>query len=378
MLKKLARFILNHLPTKNVILFESIPDLSDNTKPVFDEMIKRGINKKHKMIWMCYDPIDHPYPKTKNVRYFSTAKHRIQTVYLLHTARWIVCCNRFLGVKRKGQTIFYFCHGSPIKDTSDYYLMPDKIKYIFTQGAIFTEAVAQCFRRSVNGIYPFGFPRNDAFLETPIDLNQYFGPHKKYIVWYPTVRQFKGGIITGSSFALPIIHDLQNVVELNECAKEKDVLIILKPHFAQSMDRIKEMKLSNLIFINDDFFKEHAVSSYRFVASTDALLTDYSSIYYDYLLCDKPIGLIWEDIDEYAVNPGLVPNYKEWCEGGEKIFNISELKQFVERVADGIDLKKQQRNILNDKVNVSSQKDVTKNVTDFILREGEITLGRNK
>lgn len=369
MLKKFIKWVLIHLPVKKVILFESCPDLSDNTKPVFDELVIRGYNKKYKMIWMCYDSIKKSYPKIKNVEYLDVKQHHLKASLLNHTAKATICCNRFLGVERKKQTNFYLCHGSPLKDTSGYYTVPKHINYIFTQGEFFTNIVEYCFRIDKSKIFPLGFPRNDALLKSNIMLNNYFGKFQKYIVWYPTVRQFKGGKLTGSHYALPILHDVDNAIKLNDCARKQNCLIILKPHFAQDVSYIKELQLSNIIFIADDFFKAHNITSYEFVAASDALLTDYSSIYCDYLLCNKPIGLIWEDIDEYVVDPGLVPNYQELCSGGEKIYNIEDLIQFVERISNSIDLMKQQRNAINECVNAERQEDVTANVVDFIANK---------
>ena len=51
-MKKLIKKLISLLPTKNLIVFESTPNLSDNTKAVYDEMIKRGLNKKYKMVWI--------------------------------------------------------------------------------------------------------------------------------------------------------------------------------------------------------------------------------------------------------------------------------------------------------------------------------------
>ena len=41
--------LLALVPLKPYIFFESVPDFSDNARFVFDEMIKRGMNKKYKM-----------------------------------------------------------------------------------------------------------------------------------------------------------------------------------------------------------------------------------------------------------------------------------------------------------------------------------------
>ena len=40
MIKKVVRNLLNMIPSENVILFESLPDLSDNTMPVLNLYFK--------------------------------------------------------------------------------------------------------------------------------------------------------------------------------------------------------------------------------------------------------------------------------------------------------------------------------------------------
>ena len=41
--KSIADKITDIFPIGNIIMFESSPDYSDNTKAVFDEMLKRGL-----------------------------------------------------------------------------------------------------------------------------------------------------------------------------------------------------------------------------------------------------------------------------------------------------------------------------------------------
>ena len=52
---KINRILLGVLPKKKWIVFESVPDLSDNTKAVFDEMVRRKLNQKYlfimKVVW---------------------------------------------------------------------------------------------------------------------------------------------------------------------------------------------------------------------------------------------------------------------------------------------------------------------------------------
>ena len=52
---KINRILLGVLPKKKWIVFESVPDLSDNTKAVFDEMVRRKLNQKYLFIWVVSD-----------------------------------------------------------------------------------------------------------------------------------------------------------------------------------------------------------------------------------------------------------------------------------------------------------------------------------
>ena len=299
--KAIKKIVCYFLPIKKLILFESFPDLSDNTKAVFDEMLKRGLNKRYKMIWLLYKPYT-PKEKIEGVKYFyaNTKFKRFQKNLYLLQARCSVCCNGFLTTQRKGQVSFYLAHGVPIKQSKGYYTVPNSIDYGFTTGEGVKELHADTWNYDVNKVQALGFPRNDVFNHIKKDVKETLHTDcDKVIVWYPTFRQHSSGVGTGAKHALPILHDSQKAQCLNEIAKNNNVLIVLKPHFAQDLRYIKDLGLSNIRFITDSFFAENDITSYEFVGGCDALLTDYSSIYYDFTLCDKPVAVIWEDIEEY-------------------------------------------------------------------------------
>lgn len=366
-LKKIVKWFLRRLPVTKTILFESCPDLSDNTKPVFDELIRRGYNKEYKFIWMCYDDIKKTYPVIKNVTYIDVRKHHIKSSLLNYTSKITICCNRFLGKKRKGQTNFYLMHGIPLKSVRSYYQVPSNINKMITPSSQINQLCSTELGMDISNCIPLGYPRNDVFFRSkPYKLKDYFGCFKKYIIWYPTVKQFKGGRLTGAIKPIALLDNEPDVLRINQKARELDILIIVKPHFAQITSLIKEIKLSNIVFINDEFFAKNSISSYEFVSLSDALLTDYSSIYYDYTLCNKPIGLIWNDIEEYKSDPGLIPEYNELTRGGEKIYTVDDLDLFMERISNGIDTLKIKRNQIYDMVNCSKEGNSTERVVDYI------------
>lgn len=368
-LKKILLFIL---PIKKIIIFESAPDLSDNTKAVFDEMIKRGINKKYKLFWFLSKPPASPYPKIKNVKYLYNNNFRLSIYKLIVrlSAKCFICCNAWLGNSRPGQTSIYLSHGTTIKSLKGYYVMPPNIDYCLSAAEDVNFLCEKELGAATEKIIALGFPRNDILTNADADLKAIWKDKdfEKVIVWYPTYRQHKNGKTVSAGSSLPIIHDSEQAKILNETARKNKILIVLKPHFAQDLSYIKNMQLSNIIFIDDSFFAENNITSYEFVGSCDALITDYSSIYYDFTLCDKPIALIWEDYEEYKESIGFADGVEEFLAGGEKVYTIEEFKSFVENVANGIDNLKNQRNEVCRKVNYSKDGKNAQRVTDFIMQ----------
>ena len=363
------------MPVKNIILFESQPDFSDNTVAVFNEMLKRGLNEKYEFIWWVKDKSDKRLPQIKNVRYVEKPANRYtaEFVKVLMSAKCIVGCNKPISKYNNKTKYFYLMHGTPIKSVKSYYSPCKRADYCIAQSEYVRSLSASEMGISERKTVGLGYPRNDVLTIAKKDLHNYFKKDfDKIIVWYPTFRQTVGKVTTGSSISLPVIHDESAAIRLNESAKKRKVILVLKPHFAQDVSRIKDLKLSNIVFINDDFFTEHKISSYEFVGSCDALLTDYSSVYYDYTLCDKPIGLIWEDIDEYRKDPGFAVDIDFMCSGGEKIYSEKELEEFIERIACGVDVLKDKRREIKNLVNFSDDGMNAKRVTDFIVEKAAL------
>ena len=354
---------------RNVIVFESAPDLSDNAKAVFDEMIRRGLNRTYKLVYDLYDTDEMIDFKDNNV--YGIPCWDPQAEYYKKKAKVKVFCNRLWKKENEKQFCIYLSHGTGIKDVRRYYNLPSSIDYCVAQSPQVVESHAYALNFDVNKTVPLGFPRNDILTtKDKIEIRNILNTEcEKVIVWYPTFRKHHNGFSTASKNALPIIHNGDYAKKLNDCARKNNVLIVLKPHFAQDVSYIKDLNLSNIRFIGDDFFEKHNITSYQFVGATDALVTDYSSIYFDYTLCDKPVAVIWEDIEEYKQNPGLVENYEYLLKGAEKVYTLDDFIDFLERVANGVDLLKKEREDIRDYVNVSTDGKSAERVVDFIIEK---------
>ncbi len=370
-LKQMLGQMLSLFHNHNTIVFESTPDFADNTYAVFCEMMGRGLDKRYKMVWSCTQRRKLPeelasirciYPKDKNIW------QKLRNAYYMASAKCLISCNRYLIPWRKQQKTFFLGHGTPMKSVHNYYNLPASINYCLSAAKGVEEMTAYEFCAPPEKMFSLGLPRNDILTAPALPVKELLGTDcKKVAVWYPTFRTHRNGMQAGSGKALPIIHDAEAAAQLNDWARQMDVLLVLKPHFAQDLTKIKALELSNIRFIDDSFFRENGITSYGFVARCDALITDYSSIYYDYMLCDKPIGLVWEDVEEYRKNPGFAVDIDAYGAGGVKIYDLEDFKSFIRELAEDVDSCADARRSLRDLTNYAPDGQNTARVTDFIL-----------
>ena len=308
----------------------------------------------------------------KNVKFLNiqSKRNRLKERYYNLVAKCLISCNRFLVSKRKQQFSMFLAHGTTLKSIRNYYNIPATINACLAAGNGVKELDAYEFNYNIEKIVALGFPRNDVLCKEENKSRILFGGvYDKVVAWYPTFRQHKSGLKTASSKSLPIIDNIKSAMRLNDVAKQKNILLVLKPHFAQDVSYIKDLNLSNLKLIDDDFFVRNEISSYEFISACAALISDYSSIYFDYILCDKPVAVIWEDIDEYKKNPGLIDNYEYYLKGAEKIYTLSDFCQFLERVSNGEDILSAERKEIRDKTNYSTDGKNSERVVDYILSQ---------
>ena len=373
-LKQILKNVLCRLPIKRYIVFESVPDFTDNSKAVYDEMLRRGLNKKYKCIWLVSDR-RKIYPKHENTWYVDTCNGlgRVMLYYYMVRAKCLICCNKFLYTDNKKQKSFFLTHGTAIKSVHEYYNVPDGIDYILIASEGTKEMMSYELNGNINKFIPLGFPRNDVLQSVGRNLHDYFGEKfDKIIAWYPTFRQHKSGNTAGGEHTIPIIHAEEQAFEVNRIAAENKVLLVVKPHFAQDTSYIKRLGLSNIAFIDDSFFENKDISSYEFIGSCDALITDYSSVYYDFLLCDKPIAMVWEDYEEYRMNPGFAYDMSFCAKGAEKIYDVNDMVGFISLVAKGEDRLCQERREIKNWANFADDGKNSARVVEFIIEKAEL------
>lgn len=122
------------------------------------------------------------------------------------------------------------------------------------------------------------------------------GDFKKVIMWMPTFRQSKtlGMTDVAQASILPFLEDSE-LGEFDDFLRSQNVEIIVKLHPMQDVTAVNLTNFTNLKLLSNTKFDETGWDLYKLLSCSDALITDYSSVFYDYLLLNRPIGFTEDD-----------------------------------------------------------------------------------
>ena len=119
------------------------------------------------------------------------------------------------------------------------------------------------------------------------------------------------------------------------------------------------------------FLAKNKVMNYELLGKADAMLTDYSSVYHDFLLTDRPIGLCWDDYEEFAKNEGFVVDVDKVMAAGEKLYTADDLRGFIQRLANGEDALRAERTVVRNMIHDYQDAYSGRRVVDHILEKLE-------
>lgn len=355
------------LKKRNYLLFTSTPNYSDNSLAVY-EFLYKVYKNDFEFIWLFENKKE--LNLDKEIVYVK--RHSLRGLYYFFRSKYIFHTHGlYLNATTKQQIIFSLWHGMPLKRIQ--YLFPKDLTNIANRklninitiatSDLMAEIVSRCFNCDISKVKVVGLPRNDYLFDKLKFKN--IPEDQKVIVWMPTYRDGinrKEGV--QYEFGLPIVNS-KNYSEINEWCSKNNICIIIKFHPYQKINNILS-GLSNIKIVSEDIVDEKK-HFYSYLGSADALITDYSSVYIDYLSIDKPIGFILEDYAKYKDDRGFVFDNPIEYMPGVHIYNIEELKNFIEEIAHNIDSSKNLRNTMGIKLNKFRDNKNTKRFVTEIL-----------
>lgn len=338
----IIRKISKILPIGNVILFESLNDYDGNSYEVYKYLIKHEYYKKYKLVWVARNI--NCIPDDGYCKKIKLYGHSIKNLYYENKAKYVFFDNNCpVKIVKKDCKRIYLTHGCPpIKKTIGKIDIENLCEYCLCTSEKSKEIVSKQFNVNINKIFVSGLPRNDVIFEKNNDLKKIvINNYSKVVIWMPTFRKFKykEQIRQDSNknyyMGLPLIEDEKDLSDLNIFLKQNDIYLVIKIHPGAIDEKKEKVNYSNILLLSGEDVKKIKLNVYSIFNQTDALLSDYSSVVFDYMLVDKPIGYIIDDINEY--NLGFAyENVLDYMPGNH-IKNIEELKGFFLDVKYGND-----------------------------------------
>lgn len=232
----------------------------------------------------------------------------------------------------KCKNIIYLGHGTPMKKMAlqtppwrKYAKHKQLQKYSYMAGCSPLEQIihAAGFNIDMNDVWVSGLPRNDYLLQ---DIN--LSPSllvanpfldRKIILYAPTWREegYKTLFFPFEDF---------DAKRLSNFLEKEDAYILVRGHKEdikrKSVEKTHDFfSIDRVIKADQDRFPD----VYQLLPYVDILVTDYSSLWIDYLLLDRPIIYLPYDLDEYKQYKGFFIDFEENTPGAKS----STQKEFI-------------------------------------------------
>lgn len=288
----------------------------DNSRALFEYVIKNC--PEIKAVWMTRDKKIYDTLKASKipVAMCNTREgNRIQR----NAGVFFATANRFDGDTRYMNGILYvnLWHGVPIKKIGEDIMVRIReqstfktmktwyrktfIPWEFIQGVVvcgspfFAPFIQSAFGLSANQIWITPEPRLDWLARTGktsfmSNLDKRFD-HPIKILYMPTFRDDK--LMTFNPFTqIPF-----NINQFAKILEENNIVLIYKGHYFDN--NCKGVNgCDRILTVGDESYD----NLYSFIKDADILLTDYSSVYFDFLYLKKPIILFPFDYDDYMIH----------------------------------------------------------------------------
>ena len=322
---------------KKSVFFESFHSQSYAGQPkyIYEKMLDMGLDKSYDFVWAYKGEYEIPGSPLITARGAKNYKDILGA-----SDYWIT--NLSFPFLKPNKDIVYLqtTHGTPYKrmgsdiesdnenvvkgrvllesDTWNYLLSPsDYAKDIFVRSFEYDGPV-------INK----GYPANDIFYEDTslkeqeIKEKLNIGPNKKIILYCPTFRDYEAAEDNQDKFSY--IVDLENLQK----NISDDYIFIMRLHYSVSQHLVLSEDMKDFIIDLSDY--DDVADLYLI---SDILITDYSSVFFDFAHSKKPIIFFVPDYEKYSSFRGLYSEVRDILPGPE-IFTDEELVQSIKNIND--------------------------------------------
>ena len=335
----------------NLIVFETEGDYWDNGRVFYEYLVENGYNDKYKIVWFVHEP--EKYKKQKNVEFvsrfgyginFKAQKVLAQGHCFLFTHPWW-----FIN-RREGQVVINLTHSTMQLKAGGSIDVSNSFDYILCASEEAKKIKRITYHAKEQQMIILGMPRNDLLFKK-VNINKLIEKYngEKIVMSMVTFKQSYNNVDSRKSdlYSLNVVNTESEMNELNTFLKQNDIILVIKIHHLQDISFLRRGQYTNIYYFQDSDLEKSDIQLYELLGHSDALLTDYSSVFYDYLFVNRPIGFLIDDLSNYE-RGFCVENPLE-AMPGPKIYNVEQLMSFMKNVINGEDDYKQVReNMLNE------------------------------
>lgn len=311
---KVYHEVFSKLPIKKgTVVFESHmgKQYSDSPKAIYEELVRSGV--PFEAIWSYAGGKPAGFPKE------ATLVRRWSWPYLRALAQaeyWVDNQGFPLALaKRPGTTYIQTWHGSALKrmgfheprtkaqgraGQDRFQAAVDRFDHFLIRSEHDARTLAKGFRLRDEVLLRTGYPRNDALVaahrsETdsgervrgPLAGELGIDPEKKVLLYAPTFRANAEGAVEGFEFPF-------DVEEFADRLGDRFTLLV-RTHYLNSVT-LPSSVAGRVV----DVSKHHDITP--LLALADGLITDYSSVMFDYAVLDRPMLFFAYDYEKYATD----------------------------------------------------------------------------
>ena len=328
LLLRLLRPICLRLPLTDTIVIESHNDFDSNGGAFYDYLIEHGYNQRYRIVWTIKNKASKKVALPKNVICVPLWRPSVRK-------DWIVLRAKFFTADED---------------------IPGSVDYILLGSENVREIETMQFRPQPSTQFLcIGFPLHDRLLMPAVPQLDKVRPDAHFshtVIWMPT---FRTGIAHGrcdstaaQPMGVPLLEDEHDLDRLDEQLRADDTLLIVKLHPKQDLHGVRITDRQNILLLTGASVKQYGIDTYELLKQTDALISDYSSVAYDYLLLDRPIGYVFSDLADYKL--GLVTDRPEELIAGPVIRTFDDFLHFLHTVREGTDPDRERRHALAEKI----------------------------
>lgn len=307
--KTLTLHLFNRMKLKeNWIVFESFMGRNCSGQPKYIyKYLQENYGNKYKYIWV----VDRKGVKIPGREYKTCRRFGLRYYYYMNRSKyWVNNMRQPLSIPRRKETVMLSTwHGTPLKrlvfDMDDVHSANPRYKevvykqtrewdYLLSDNPFSTEKFQSCFLFEKEKILEYGYPANDPMYapdreERAAKIKKKLGipADKKVILYAPTWRD--------DNFYEQGQYGFDLDLDVNRLQKEfgDDYVLLLRLHYfiVDKLDLSKYGEFTVDGSSYDDITDLYLIS--------DLLITDYSSVFFDYANLKRPVLYFTYDLEKY-------------------------------------------------------------------------------